>query len=142
MITHNRATIEVADTIYGVTMTDAAVSRVLSLRLADLPVEVTADVPPPARGAGHAPGPRARAAAGNGRPPAARRVRHGGDGPAREAVRPGSAARSILGGSSAASEATWDEVEEALIAADVGAETTLDIVDAARARLGAVPRHR
>ncbi|MEP6680053.1 MAG: chromosome segregation protein SMC [Chloroflexota bacterium] len=42
VITHNRATIEVADTIYGVTMTDAAVSRVLSLRLADLPVEVSA----------------------------------------------------------------------------------------------------
>jgi chromosome segregation protein len=42
VITHNRATIEVADTIYGVTMTDAAVSRVLSLRLADVPVEATA----------------------------------------------------------------------------------------------------
>jgi chromosome segregation protein len=42
VITHNRATIEVADTIYGVTMTDAAVSRVLSLRLADVPEEVTA----------------------------------------------------------------------------------------------------
>ncbi|MDP9243980.1 MAG: chromosome segregation protein SMC, partial [Chloroflexota bacterium] len=42
VITHNRATIEVADTIYGVTMTDAAISRVLSLRLADLPVEVSA----------------------------------------------------------------------------------------------------
>jgi chromosome segregation protein len=42
VITHNRATIEVADTIYGVTMTDAAVSRVLSLRLADLPAEVPA----------------------------------------------------------------------------------------------------
>ncbi len=42
VITHNRATIEVADTIYGVTMTDAAVSRVLSLRLADIPVEVEA----------------------------------------------------------------------------------------------------
>ncbi|HUF06051.1 MAG TPA: chromosome segregation protein SMC [Candidatus Binatia bacterium] len=42
VITHNRATIEVADTIYGVTMTDAAVSRVLSLRLADLPAEVSA----------------------------------------------------------------------------------------------------
>jgi chromosome segregation protein len=40
VITHNRATIEVADTIYGVTMTDAAVSKVLSLRLADLPAEV------------------------------------------------------------------------------------------------------
>lgn len=42
VITHNRATIEVADTIYGVTMTDAAVSRVLSLRLADLPAEISA----------------------------------------------------------------------------------------------------
>ncbi|MEP7081536.1 MAG: chromosome segregation protein SMC [Chloroflexota bacterium] len=42
VITHNRATIEVADTIYGVTMTDAAVSRVLSMRLADLPAEVVA----------------------------------------------------------------------------------------------------
>jgi chromosome segregation protein len=42
VITHNRATIEVADTIYGVTMTDAAVSRVLSLRLADVPVEASA----------------------------------------------------------------------------------------------------
>ncbi|MGI8659274.1 MAG: chromosome segregation protein SMC [Candidatus Limnocylindria bacterium] len=42
VITHNRATIEVADTIYGVTMTDAAVSRVLSLRLADVPVEANA----------------------------------------------------------------------------------------------------
>ena len=41
VITHNRATIEVADTIYGVTMTDAAVSRVVSLRLADLPVEAS-----------------------------------------------------------------------------------------------------
>jgi chromosome segregation protein len=42
VITHNRSTIETADTIYGVTMTDAAVSRLLSLRLADLPVEVAA----------------------------------------------------------------------------------------------------
>ena len=42
VITHNRATIEVADTIYGVTMTDAAVSRVLSLRLSDVAVEVPA----------------------------------------------------------------------------------------------------
>jgi chromosome segregation protein len=42
VITHNRATIEVADTIYGVTMTDEAVSRVLSLRLSDVPVEVGA----------------------------------------------------------------------------------------------------
>ncbi len=42
VITHNRATIEVADTIYGVTMTDAAVSRIVSLRLADLPAEAMA----------------------------------------------------------------------------------------------------
>jgi chromosome segregation protein len=42
VITHNRATIEVADTIYGVTMTDSAVSRVLSLRLADVALEVSA----------------------------------------------------------------------------------------------------
>ena len=42
VITHNRATIEVADTIYGVTMTDAAVSRVVSLRFADLPVAANA----------------------------------------------------------------------------------------------------
>jgi len=41
VITHNRATIEVADTIYGVTMTEAAVSRVLSLRLADVPAEMS-----------------------------------------------------------------------------------------------------
>ena len=39
VITHNRATIEVADTIYGVTMSDAAVSAVVSLRLADLPAD-------------------------------------------------------------------------------------------------------
>ena len=37
VITHNRGTIEVADTIYGVSMGDDSVSRVLSLRLADLP---------------------------------------------------------------------------------------------------------
>lgn len=41
VVTHNRATIEMADTIYGVTMTDAAVSRVLSLRLSDVPLEAT-----------------------------------------------------------------------------------------------------
>jgi chromosome segregation protein len=42
VITHNRTTIEIADTIYGVTMTDAAVSRVLSLRLSDVPVGASA----------------------------------------------------------------------------------------------------
>ena len=39
VITHNRATIEMADTIYGITMTDAAVSRVVSLRLSEIPLQ-------------------------------------------------------------------------------------------------------
>jgi chromosome segregation protein len=42
VITHNRATIEVADTIYGVTMSDAAVSHIVSLRLGDVPASVIA----------------------------------------------------------------------------------------------------
>jgi fused signal recognition particle receptor len=46
----------------------------------------------------------------------------------------GSRLRSILGVGAPATEATWDEVEEALNAADVGAETTLALVDAARER--------
>jgi len=46
----------------------------------------------------------------------------------------GARLRSILGAGTPATEATWDEVEEALIAADVGATTTLEIVDAARER--------
>ena len=37
VITHNRGTVESADTIYGISMGDDSVSRVLSLRLADLP---------------------------------------------------------------------------------------------------------
>ena len=37
VITHNRGTIEAADALYGVTAGDDAVSRVVSLRLADLP---------------------------------------------------------------------------------------------------------
>ncbi|MGH2429559.1 MAG: signal recognition particle-docking protein FtsY [Candidatus Limnocylindria bacterium] len=45
----------------------------------------------------------------------------------------GARLRSILG-AGAASDASWDEVEEALIAADVGAATTLELVDAARER--------
>ena len=49
----------------------------------------------------------------------------------------GARLRSILGAGSPATEATWDEVEEALIGADVGATTTLDLVDAARARFSA-----
>jgi fused signal recognition particle receptor len=46
----------------------------------------------------------------------------------------GSRLRSILGSGAAATDATWDEVEEALIGADVGAEATLALVDAARER--------
>ena len=45
--------------------------------------------------------------------------------------------RSILGVSTPATDATWDEVEEALIAADVGAQTSLELIDAARARFRA-----
>ncbi len=45
----------------------------------------------------------------------------------------GARLREILAGDAATDE-TWDDVEEALIAADVGAETTLALVDAARER--------
>jgi fused signal recognition particle receptor len=46
----------------------------------------------------------------------------------------GSRLRAIFG--SAAGQATWDHVEEALIAADVGPEPALEMVDAARGRGG------
>ena len=36
VVTHNRGTIEAADTIYGVTMGDDGASRVLSLRLEEV----------------------------------------------------------------------------------------------------------
>jgi fused signal recognition particle receptor len=49
----------------------------------------------------------------------------------------GTRLRAILGAGSAANEATWDEVEEALIAADVGGSATLELVDAARRRFTA-----
>ncbi|MGH2381082.1 MAG: signal recognition particle-docking protein FtsY [Candidatus Limnocylindria bacterium] len=49
----------------------------------------------------------------------------------------GARLRSILGVGQPAGEATWDEVEEALIAADVGAATTLELVDTARTRFRA-----
>ncbi|HUF06052.1 MAG TPA: signal recognition particle-docking protein FtsY [Candidatus Binatia bacterium] len=48
----------------------------------------------------------------------------------------GARLRSILGAGTPATDATWDEVEEALIAADVGASATIELVDAARARFG------
>ena len=37
VVTHNRRTIEVSDAIYGVSMGRDGVSKVLSLRLADIP---------------------------------------------------------------------------------------------------------
>ncbi|MBA3428962.1 MAG: signal recognition particle receptor subunit alpha, partial [Actinobacteria bacterium] len=49
----------------------------------------------------------------------------------------GARLRSILGAGSPATAATWDDVEEALIGADVGAATTLELVDAARERFRA-----
>ena len=48
----------------------------------------------------------------------------------------GARLRAILGGGRPASEATWDELEEALIAADVGPTTTIDLVERARSRVG------
>ena len=48
----------------------------------------------------------------------------------------GARLRSILAADAPATEATWDEVEETLIAADVGATATLELVDAARAAFG------
>jgi fused signal recognition particle receptor len=59
----------------------------------------------------------------------------------------GARLRAILAGSDA-TEATWEQVEEALIAGDVGAETTIEVVDAARERLrrdgtrGGIDAHR
>ena len=49
----------------------------------------------------------------------------------------GARLRSILGGGSGSAEEMWDQVTEALIGADVGATTTLELVDAARGRLRA-----
>jgi chromosome segregation protein len=44
VITHNRGTMEAANTLYGVTMVDNAVSQVVSLRLADLPAAAPSEV--------------------------------------------------------------------------------------------------
>ncbi len=49
----------------------------------------------------------------------------------------GARLRTILGAGSTATDATWDEVEEALIAADVGGSATIELVEAARARFDA-----
>ncbi|MEX0710394.1 MAG: signal recognition particle-docking protein FtsY [Chloroflexota bacterium] len=48
--------------------------------------------------------------------------------------------RAIFSRSGAIDEATWDAIEEALIAADVGAETTIELLAATRARLGSAGR--
>jgi len=45
----------------------------------------------------------------------------------------GARLRAILG-AGAATEETWEEIEEALVSGDVGAEATLELVDAARER--------
>ena len=47
----------------------------------------------------------------------------------------GARLRAVFGAGAQATDATWDEVEETLIAADVGATTTLELVDAARERM-------
>ena len=47
----------------------------------------------------------------------------------------GSRLRALLG-AGATSEATWNQIEEALIAADVGVETTIALVAATQARVG------
>jgi len=44
VITHNRGTVEIADTLYGITMGGDGVSQVLSLRLADMPLDEDIDV--------------------------------------------------------------------------------------------------
>jgi chromosome segregation protein len=44
VITHNRGTVEIADTLYGITMGGDGVSQMLSLRLADLPLDEDLDV--------------------------------------------------------------------------------------------------
>ena len=46
----------------------------------------------------------------------------------------GARLRRIFGSAAGASDATWDEIEEALIAGDVGPATTIEVVDAARDR--------
>lgn len=44
VITHNRGTVEIADTLYGITMGGDGVSQTLSLRLDDIPLEDDFDV--------------------------------------------------------------------------------------------------
>jgi len=44
VITHNRGTVEIADTLYGITMGGDGVSQMLSLRLSDMPLDEDIDV--------------------------------------------------------------------------------------------------
>lgn len=44
VITHNRGTVEIADTLYGITMGGDGVSQMLSLRLSELPLDEDIDV--------------------------------------------------------------------------------------------------
>lgn len=65
-----------------------------------------------------------------------------GRGPTGMGLRPrpgglGSRIRALLGGSDSPSQQAWDELEEALIAADVGAETTIELVAETQRRVGA-----
>ena len=48
----------------------------------------------------------------------------------------GARIRSLFGAAGPQSDSTWDEVEEVLIAGDVGASATMELVDAARTRFG------
>jgi fused signal recognition particle receptor len=48
----------------------------------------------------------------------------------------GARIRSLFGAAGPQSDSTWDEVEEVLIAGDVGANATMELVDAARTRFG------
>ncbi len=43
VITHNRATIESASTVYGISMGDDGVSQVISMRLAEAAAQASAD---------------------------------------------------------------------------------------------------
>ena len=52
----------------------------------------------------------------------------------------GARLRVLLGGRGTVDDEAWDAVEEALIAADIGAETTLELLASARARLGGLSR--
>jgi fused signal recognition particle receptor len=53
----------------------------------------------------------------------------------------GARLRAVLGAGPSATEQTWDDVTELLIAADLGPTATIEIVDAARERLAAAGGH-